>query len=145
MPIDIVSRLGGETVPAYRIVTLATIAAICCGCGTVKNTTGWTGLLHSPETPQCEVYGGIRKDLEGGQELFLKRPNAAERDDTLSPQPNSVQDLADYVDGHLKCMAFWAVDLPLTFVGDTLTLPLTIQKTLEKRSNPSPPETKISP
>jgi uncharacterized protein YceK len=109
--------------------------------------TGWAGLLHPFETPKYEVYGGIQKDLEGGRDLFLVKGKGsnAEGPDTPSSQSGSVQDFADRADGYMKCMLFWTVDLPLTFVGDTLTLPITIGKSLEKRPTQSPPEKSTSP
>ncbi len=66
-----------------------------------------TYFRRNPETDANRIYGGVLLDAERGRDLF-----------DLDPV------LATY---------FLTVDLSLSAVADTLTLPITITSTLEKR------------
>jgi uncharacterized protein YceK len=83
------------------------------GCGTIRNMND-----------QREVFGGVKIDNEVGVKYRDRQPKDGENDAVNA--------------------ARWAatvVDLPLTVVGDTLTLPVILywqsQTTADKR-NPSP-------
>jgi hypothetical protein len=102
----------------------------------VENLSGYRGLLQPLETPKCEVYGGVRKDVEFSGDLFAHRTANDRRPDAPLPPIDSVDAFAAYVDGFLKCVIFLTLDLPFTFVADTVTLPYTVEKTLEKRNQP---------
>src|SRR5262249_21073332 len=71
------------------------------GCGTANNLASSTG--------HAAVYGGVRSDLEKIGDLIVPRPG------TERPIVNGV---------------VAAVDLPLSAVGDTVTLPLTVPGSL---------------
>lgn len=81
---------------------IAVFAAVSCGCGTVAN-------LVSDEPT---IYGGPAKDIE-----FWTTPS-----DTQKLKVNS--------DKEGECAAISAAccvaDIPLSIVGDTLTLPLAV-------------------
>jgi uncharacterized protein YceK len=81
--------------------------------------------MRPAETPKYEVYGGIKSDLEDVRKEFDSCTNV--------------------IDFPFVYLGIWAVEFPLTFVLDTLTLPITIEKTLEKRGKPTTAETTISP
>jgi uncharacterized protein YceK len=89
-------------------------APLCAGCGTCANTLWW-----SPEEGGMRVYGGVRAHVERLQE---------------SPPNESVWDDIGYC-------AFAAIDMPLSLIGDTLTLPFTIVAEARK---PSANSTKLA-
>jgi uncharacterized protein YceK len=96
-----------------KIALAIASAAGLSGCGTFGNIWGDGG------TGEREVYGGLVASAnEAGQ--------AARQVARLG----SVDDVV----GCALLGAYWAaVDVPLSVVGDTLTLPLTIPATLRKR------------
>ncbi len=96
----------------YAGLGLFAIALVCSGCGTVMNLEDkpTTYLRRYPGTEANRVYGGVRIDAERGCDLF-----------DLDPL------VATYV---------WAVDLPLSAVADTITLPITIKSALDRKSDP---------
>ena len=81
-----------------RVVALAATIIAMTGCGTVANT-----IWLSPEEGGQRVYGGVRADWESLQ------------DAASTPAGNRQS-------GILKS----ALDLPLSTIGDTVTLPFTI-------------------
>jgi uncharacterized protein YceK len=97
-----------------RAVLPATLAlaavSVMSGCGTMIGNLGGLSLDH-----YYEVYGGVRVDLDfcrtGLKELW-------------NPSEGNTRG------GALLGEAAFAVDLPLSFVADTLTLPFTIKATL---------------
>jgi uncharacterized protein YceK len=122
--------------PPYRITCLATLALLFCGCGTIANLAGVKqGILSPREDPKYEVYGGIQNDLESARSLFTKDSSKEnEKPETVLEQiGHSINDAECF----LISSGFLAVELPLSFVGDTLTLPITIQKTLDKQRKQS--------
>ncbi len=80
----------------------------------MANLEGYTGLLSPPDTPKFEMYGGIKKDLKDVQTY-----------------PNEFNPFL---------IGFWGVEFTLTLIGDSLSLPICILKTLEKKSEQSPAE-----
>jgi uncharacterized protein YceK len=84
-------------------VVLAITAALLSGCGTTCNLA--EGALHADRG--AENYGGLQKDLELARNLSL-RPS----------QETSAWGVAIFA-------GLLVSEFSLTFVGDTLTLPLT--------------------
>ncbi len=108
----------------------AVLALAAGGCGTMNN-------LHPPAKADPEapapvprsVYGGVALDARVGGK-WLAAPFTAER----LPQVSLVESA---VDSTCKVgIAAWvlAVDLPLSAVADTLTLPVTIPATLKNQA-----------
>jgi len=93
---------------ALSVSMAAFIAVVVGGCGTVCNLAG--GVLHPDEEPR--VYGGVQRDLEG-KWGFGYPPLDSE---------STVEDVKD----RLYFLALLPVEFGLSFVGDTLTLPITI-------------------
>jgi uncharacterized protein YceK len=100
-----------------RFITLLLAAVTASGCGTLVN------LRPLPAYPQVpgegatwaapkKIYGGVAFDAHAGAGLLQEA--------TLDP-PKGL--LGAYV---------WGVDLPLSAVGDTLTLPVTIRAALQR-------------
>jgi uncharacterized protein YceK len=83
------------------------------GCGTVMNLSPEPATLWLSESPTQRVYGGVRYDaVMGGGALLLG----------LFGAPGLLP-LGAYV---------LAVDMPLSFVGDTLTLPWTVSAAFDR-------------
>ena len=97
-----------------RAIAICVLSVCACGCGTVLNLVSYedTPSIHSrgQVTAPNEIYGGVAIDAASGSE-WINQGNPL---------------LGLYV---------WGVDLPLTIVGDTLTLPLTMGP---KIGNPFP-------
>jgi uncharacterized protein YceK len=107
------------------------VCVLACGCGTAMNL--WRpcsgGAAHLPEP--YRIYGGVRADVEMAAAALQAAPDAT-KEAHHSPQPI----------GQALVAACCAVDLPLSCVADTLTLPLTIVAALNSRhheSEPPPP------
>jgi uncharacterized protein YceK len=97
---------------------LASLTAIALsGCGTVCNLAG--GITHPDEEPR--IYGGVKRDMEilgevvGKQEPLFTESNANRADGGRGA-----------IIGAAVLMTLGAADPVLSFVGDTLTLPITI-------------------
>ena len=99
---------------AVGLLGLAGLALVCFsgGCGTVCNLAG--GFIHPDAAPK--VYGGMQIDLEGFQELM---------DDhwSMTKSTSSGQSTAWMA---IAVLGFMAAEPALTFVGDTLTLPIAL-------------------
>jgi uncharacterized protein YceK len=137
-----------------RIACLATIAALCCGCGTLVNIGG--GINQPPRDAACEVYGGVKSDLGIVRNAFIKDSSKDDKDSTASTSSEksdtALTRLGSFIyDVEVHCLmigftiGYSIVDLPLSIVGDTLTLPITIKTTLERRSKQSSEELTNSP
>jgi uncharacterized protein YceK len=103
-------------------VSLALPALLLGGCGTVLNTTYFTA-----EEGGGSVYGGVKVDVDLSRSLVLEAPPADE---------DTGQRISRY------SMAAWTmlIDLPLSAIGDTLTLPITIPATylINAEKEPAP-------
>jgi uncharacterized protein YceK len=141
-------------VPTCRIACLAAIAALCCGCGTLVNIGG--GIGTRPENAECEVYGGVKSDLGIALYALTKGSSKDDKDSTASTSSEKSETaltrLGSFLyDFEVHCLligfsaGYLAVDLPLSIVGDTLTLPITLKNKLEKRSKQSTEEPMDSP
>ncbi len=97
--------------PLLSLLTAAAAAAALTGCGTVCNLAG--GLKHPDSEPK--VYGGVQRDLEVAGQLI----------DGSQVQSDESEGKTGFV--VLACAAaLCAADPVLSFVGDTLTLPVTV-------------------
>jgi hypothetical protein len=92
---------------ALARVSVALVVVSLSGCGTVCNLAG--GVLHPDKEPR--VYGGVLRDME----LIEECVNA--------PQAESPSECPRT---ELTFLVLGAADPILSFVGDTLTLPITI-------------------
>lgn len=97
---------------------LATPAII--GCGTMGNLGGTLSLTHEHF---MEPYGGVKLCLEGGTKCFKESDEADKLERVLYLMS------ASYVFG---------LDLPMSVVADTLTLPLTVKATLRGEAHSAP-------
>jgi uncharacterized protein YceK len=101
------------------------LACAACGCGTMSNLIG-AGTPPADASvnvgPPNVVYGGVKQDAEYAWEQLHPYAVAA----SFSGAPGG------------PLMPFLGlcavVDLPLSAIGDTITLPITIPATIERRS-----------
>jgi uncharacterized protein YceK len=103
---------------ASRAAALWIAALFLCGCGTVANLSigarqGWQNAL---------VYGGVRRDVQSAGQWI-------DHNWTWGENLDVQQDV-----GTVVGVGLVGIDLPLSALGDTLTLPLTIPATLWGRS-----------
>jgi len=94
---------------ARLAICAAALAVLASGCGTVHNLSEGQG------TP----YGGVREDAEKGAERWR---------DWCHPSGHCVPPAVDLMFAAYQL----AVDLPLSTIGDTLTLPWTIETELKR-------------
>jgi uncharacterized protein YceK len=99
------------------------VVASLSGCGTVINVT-----------KDREVFGGVRIDAECGVGDW----------DVWRHPSKYAQPVFPYV--NLLAAACWVgVDLPLSVIADTVTLPVTIPATLKKSATPTESSTDKKP
>jgi uncharacterized protein YceK len=98
------------------------VALFLCGCGTVANLSigarqGWKNAL---------VYGGVRRDIQSADDWI-------DHNWTWGENLNVQQDV-----GTVVGVGLVGIDVPLSAIGDTLTLPITIPASIWGRaSNPA--------
>ena len=96
---------------------LFTSLSMLLGCGTVRNfekDVPLPGHKEDPEGPGSrQIYGGVLFDLQVGPECLL--------------DPSDILPF-----WHLAGAYLVIVDLPLSFVADTLSLPWTISTTMNR-------------
>lgn len=92
------------------------------GCGTFANCFAADKAGPEEEQNVGKIYGGLNFEWQAARSLFAENSKERIRPDDL----NWVNEVC------AACML--AVDMPLTAVGDTLTLPFTIHYTLQCRS-----------
>jgi len=88
----------------------AILAVSLSGCGTICNFAD--GVIHPDDEPR--IYGGVLRDLE----IMDEAVNAPPRATPLVGSENGK--------GLIFLCLLGLMDPPLSFVGDTLTLPITI-------------------
>lgn len=88
------------------IGVVAVLSLSLCGCGTVCNFAG--GVVHSDREPA--VYGGVKRDLD----IIESAVNA---------HPDNPPNMGK---GAVYLVALALVDPIVSFIADTLTLPITI-------------------
>jgi uncharacterized protein YceK len=105
------SRFLRVTIAATVIVVTAIAMGlfVLTGCGTFRNLEKEpTGLIQRPPgTPAERIYGGVRLDAEQGWGFIKNGPDAV-------------------IGGCLF------IDLPISAVADTLTLPITLRNALTR-------------
>jgi uncharacterized protein YceK len=100
------------------ITCLAAVAAAAlAGCGTTLNLDG-----------EPRIYGGVMQDFQVAKEKLAQVANPSE---SGKPASSPVWNLTS--------SALALVDMPLSLLADTLTLPLTIPAALDARDDPDPP------
>lgn len=95
---------------ALRAATLGVAVLLLCGCGTVANLEtgarqGWKNAI---------IYGGVRRDVQSAG-------NWIDHSWTWGDNLDVVQDI-----GSVVGVGLVGIDIPLSAVGDTLTLPITV-------------------
>jgi uncharacterized protein YceK len=118
--------------PKAAAYLAAVLAVVHVGCGTVVNCTSLNG------TPPRSIYGGVRQDAENGSRHLGEAFSGPAPSFTEMPQPPSAgSDFASKSFCAACGVCMLAVDLPVSAVADTLTLPVTVPATLMKQK-PSP-------
>jgi uncharacterized protein YceK len=109
-------------------VWLATVFSVALGgCGTVVNCTSVSG------PPARSIYGGVRQDAENGTRHLAEAFTGPAPSFTEMPQPPSAgRDFASKSFCAACGVCMLAVDLPVSAVADTLTLPVTVPATILK-------------
>jgi uncharacterized protein YceK len=114
-------------------VAIGLAGALACalaGCGTMNNLVPPPGdtKKEAPRPDAARVYGGVELDARVGAS-WLTAP-------FLNEPPANVGPVERFVDTTCKVgigtYLLW-VDLPLSAVGDTLTLPITVPVTLQRQ------------
>ncbi|HEY7328377.1 MAG TPA: YceK/YidQ family lipoprotein [Gemmataceae bacterium] len=105
----------------------AVLAAVLCGCGTFVNCFNVNGAANRA------IYGGVRQDAENGTRHITEAFSGPAPSFTATPKPpNPAGDLASKSFCAVCGVGMLAVDLPVSAVADTLTLPVTVPATLMK-------------
>jgi len=95
------SPTQGETVRRLALLVLGPLIVAGSGCGTVCN------FFHGESSGPKYVYGGVQMDCQLAAEHLKDRPAQG-----------------------ISLVLFALLDLPLSLLGDTLTLPLTLSDQL---------------
>jgi uncharacterized protein YceK len=103
---------------ASRAAALVLITGLLSGCGTVANLS--TGAREGWKNVQ--IYGGVRRDVQSAGDWFTHSWVAPEKLEFM-------QDI-----GAIVGVGLVGIDMPLSAVGDTLTLPVTIPASIWGRS-----------
>jgi uncharacterized protein YceK len=95
---------------ASRAATLGAAFLLLCGCGTIANLEtgarqGWKNAV---------VYGGVRRDVQSADKWI-------DHSWTWGENLDVIQDI-----GTVVGVALVGIDIPLSAIGDTLTLPVTV-------------------
>lgn len=113
---------------SHLLWTVASVALLNGGCGTAVNTV-WLAPFEGGQ----RVYGGVRADLGVMRELASGETGMIASGEPVKMEPGE----------RLRKLFFLSLDLPLSAVGDTLTLPYTIPVSVRRGINEYyfPPET----
>ena len=104
-----------------RAMIVAALSACACGCGTLDNIVG-EYRIEPPQKqpvrmePEKEIYGGVTRDADDAWDSIQNRRDLGPFYSTLG-------------------VVLSAVDLPLSAVADTLTLPITVPASFERAIN----------
>ena len=112
---------------------VAGLALLNGGCGTAVNT-----LWLAPFEGGQRVYGGVRADLD-----VMRRTVAGESDITVSGEQVKATSREQ-----IRSILFLTLDLPLSVIGDTLTLPYTLAVAVRRsfdKSDGRPDPDKLPP
>jgi uncharacterized protein YceK len=114
--------------PKATACLTAVFAAVLGGCGTVVNCFNVNG------TPARAIYGGVRQDAANGtRHLSEAFSGPAPSFTTMPKPPDPASDFASKSFCAVCGLGMLAVDLPVSAVADTLTLPVTVPATLMKK------------
>jgi uncharacterized protein YceK len=106
----------------------AVLAAALAGCGTAVNCFNGKGV------GACAIYGGVKQDAVNGTSHLAEAFSGPAPSFSEMPKPPSPA--RDFVAKSFCAgcgVAMLAVDLPVSAVADTLTLPVTVPATLRKK------------
>ncbi len=103
---------------ASRAAALGVAVLFLCGCGTIANLEtgarqGWNNAV---------VYGGVRRDVQSAGKWI-------DHSWTSGDNLDVVQDI-----GTVVGVGLVGIDIPLSAIGDTLTLPVTVPLALMNNS-----------
>ena len=122
--------------PKATACLAAVFAAAVSGCGTVGNCINVNG------APACAIYGGVSQDArQGTQHLNEAFSGPAPSFSKIPQPPDAGRDFVVKTFCAGWGTALLAVDLPISAVADTLTLPVTVPASLMKKK----PNAKIHP
>jgi uncharacterized protein YceK len=104
---------------ASRPAAVWIVALFLCGCGTVANLSigarqGWKNAM---------IFGGVRRDIQSADDWI-------DHNWTWGENLNIQQDV-----GTVVGVGLVGIDVPLSAIGDTLTLPITIPASIWGRSS----------
>lgn len=127
-----------------RLKAAACLAAVLgvglSGCGTVVNCFNVNGAAAKA------IYGGVRQDADNGTRHLGEAFSGPAPSFTKMPKPPSTAaDIASKSFCAACGVCMLAVDLPVSAVADTLTLPVTVPATLtkSKKNSKKKPKTKV--
>jgi uncharacterized protein YceK len=123
---------------ASRAAALGVAVLFLCGCGTIANLEtgarqGWKNAV---------IYGGVRRDVQSAGKWI-------DHSWTWGDNLEVVQDI-----GTVVGVGLVGIDIPLSAIGDTLTLPVTVpialwsnsvNRTSFSRKTPAPPPAPADP
>jgi uncharacterized protein YceK len=109
-----------------RRAVFVLVAVALAGCGTIANVGG--GRWRT-----SKIYGGVLRDVKSTEDWIA--------DYSAEPKTGIMRDVGVGVG-----VGLIAIDLPLSAVGDTLTLPITIPVALRRPRQPDlPPPPVVTP
>lgn len=133
--------LGGSTMRGKAIVVLtAALASLQSGCGTMVNCVSSKG-----PAPRA-IYGGVIEDAQSGTDHFREAfsgPCPSFGPVTHMPSTAERAMMRSFCGLCGVCML--GLDLPISAITDTLTLPITIPATLARKKNEHPRKHKPAP
>jgi hypothetical protein len=105
------------------MLLFASFVPLLCGCGTVMNMERCDSLiLGAPLVKEARPFGGVAEDVRGLGEMM-----------------SAVGGLADFNPMAMIGFCCICVDVPLSAVGDVVTLPEVLRRRAEERRS-APPE-----
>ena len=102
-----------------RVVAAMTVFCILgSGCGTLRNVSKMPFTESESEPPRKEIYGGVLQDVNEIKSGVNELRNYSETKTEFLENSGRV--------------VLNGIDAPLSFVGDTLTLPVTFPASIER-------------
>jgi uncharacterized protein YceK len=106
-------------------ILVAGVVLGLAGCGTILNLKDPPG----SQVPRKRIYGGVQLDVANGTQAFEEVCTAEGHQKYQTAVPRGVT---------LALGAYLlAIDVPLSAIGDTLTLPITVCATLAGKDEPA--------